>query len=44
MCFRAFYISIYNNRLGFINIESKTVREEARTKSAKKTGLPRRSG
>ena len=43
MCFRAFYTSIYNIRLSFIKIESKTRREEARTKSAKKIGSPRRS-
>ena len=44
MRFRAFYTSIYNIRLGFINIESKIGREEARVKSAKKTGSLRRSG
>ena len=41
MHFRAFYTSIYNIRLGFIKIESKTGGEEARTKSAKKMGSPR---
>ena len=41
MCFSAFYSSIYNIHLGFIKIENKTGREEARTKSAKKMGLPR---
>ena len=44
MCFRDFYTSIYNIRLGFTKIESKTCIEEARTKSAKKTGSPRQSG
>ena len=43
MCFKAFYTSIYNTRLGFIKIERKIGREEARTKYAKKIGLPRRS-
>ena len=46
MCFRAFYTSIYNIRLGFIKIEIKTCREEARTKPAnslRRSGLPRRS-
>ena len=42
--FKAFYTSIYNIRLGFIKIESKIGREEARSKPAKKTGSPRRSG
>ena len=32
MCFRAFYTSIYNIRLSFIKIESKTGREETRKK------------
>ena len=40
MRFRDFYTSIYNIRLDFIKIESKTGREKARTKSSKKTGLP----
>ena len=40
---RFFYTSIYNICLGFIKIESKTDREEARAKPAKKTGSPRRS-
>ena len=40
MCFRASYTSIYNIHLGFIKIESKIGREEARAKSAKKTGSP----
>ena len=44
MCFRAFYTSIYNIRLGFIKIKSKTGREEARAKPAKNTGSPRISG
>ena len=43
MCFKAFYTSIYNIRLGFIVIERKTDREEARTKLAKKIGSPRQS-
>ena len=46
MCFKALYTSIYNICLSFIKIESKTDREEARTKFAKKTrrsGSPRRS-
>ena len=42
MRFRAFYTSIYNICLGFIKIESKTDIKEARAKSAKKTGSPRR--
>ena len=42
MCFKAFYTSIYNIRLGFIKIESKTGKEDARTKSAKKMGSLRR--
>ena len=37
--FRAFYTSISNIRLGFINIERKIGREEARTKSAKEDGF-----
>ena len=44
MRFRAFYTSIYNIRLGFIKIESKTGKEDAKVKPAKKTGSPRRSG
>ena len=36
-------MSIYNICFGFIKIESKTGREGARTKSAKKIGSPRRS-
>ena len=44
MCFRAFYTNIYNIRLGFIKIESKISREEARTKLAKKTSSSRRKG
>ena len=44
MRFRAFYTSIYNIRLGFIKIESKTSREKARTKYAKKTGSLTRGG
>ena len=44
MRYRAFYTSIYNIRLGFINIESKTGREEARIKSTKKSSSLRRSG
>ena len=44
MHFRAFYTSIYNIRLGFIKIESKTGREEARVKASKKTGSPKRCG
>ena len=45
MYFRAFSTSIYSIRLSFIKIESKTGREEVRTKSAKKTGSwPRQSG
>ena len=44
MCFRAFYTNIYNIRLGFIKIESKIGREEARTKLAKKTSSSRRKG
>ena len=43
MRFRAFYTSIYNIRLGFIKIESKS-REEARAKLTKKTGSSRQSG
>ena len=43
MCFRAFYISIYNICFGFIKIESKTDKEKARAKPAKKMGSPRRS-
>ena len=43
MCFRAFYTSIYNIRLDFITIESKTGREEAITKPAKNMGSTRRS-
>ena len=43
MCFRVFYTSIYNIRLGFIKIEIKTGKEEARTKLAKKTSSLRRS-
>ena len=42
MRLRDFYTSIYNIRLGFIKIESKTGREKARTKSSKKTSLPMR--
>ena len=42
MRFRAFYISIYNIRLGFIKIESKTGRKEAKAKPAKKMDSPRR--
>ena len=38
MCLRTFYSSIYNICLGFIKIESKTVKEEARAKPAKKKG------
>ena len=34
MCFRAFYTRFNNIRLGFINIESKTDKEEARVKLA----------
>ena len=38
MCFRDFYTSIYNIRLGFIKkIENKTSREEARINPANKT-------
>ena len=44
MCFQAFYTSIYNIRLGFIKIESKTGREEVREKLAKKTGSLKQSG
>ena len=44
MCFRDFYTSIYNIHLDFIKIESKTGREEARAKPAKKTGSSKRSG
>ena len=44
MCFKAFYTSIYNIRLDFIKIESKTGIEEARTKPAKKTGSSKQSG
>ena len=44
MRFTAFYTSIYNIHLGFIKIESKTGREEARAKPAKKMGSSRRSG
>ena len=44
MHFRDFYTSIYNIRLGFIKIERKTCRAEARAKPAKKTGSLRRSG
>ena len=40
MCFRDFYTSIYNIHLGFIKIESKTNREDARTKPAKKKSSP----
>ena len=44
ICFlELFYTSIYNIRLGFINIESKIGRALARTKSAKKTVSLRRS-
>ena len=43
MCLGDFYTSIYNIRLDFIKIESKTGREEARVNPAKKTGSPRRS-
>ena len=42
MRFKAFYTSIYNIRLGFIKIERKTGKKEARVKPAKKTGSPRR--
>ena len=41
MCFRAFYTTIYNIHLSFIKIESKTDREEARAKLAKKMGSPK---
>ena len=43
MRFRVFYTSIYNFHLGFIKINSKTGREEVRTKFAKKTGSPGQS-
>ena len=44
MRFRAFYTSISNIRLGFIKIERKTDREEAREKPTKKMVYSRRSG
>ena len=44
MCFRVLYTSIYNISLSFIKIERKTNKEDARIKSTKKTGSPRRSG
>ena len=37
---KAFYTSIYNICLCLIEIESKRGKEEARAKSAKKTGSP----